>query len=83
MKDELQGEYNAGRFDMAVTMAAASIESAASAANYLFNAATSKGGLTGGDMLILRQHRARLQKAAATLDQAIALGQPKLLQAAE
>lgn len=83
MKDELQMEYAAGRFDMAIAMATSPIATAESAANYLYQAANAKRGITGGDLLTLRQLRVRLLRAAGTLDQAIALGQPKLLQAAE
>lgn len=83
MKDELQGEYNCGRLDMAVAMASGTIAAAESATNYLYQAANAKDRLTGGDLIALRLMRVRLYKAAATLDQALALGQPKLLQAAE
>lgn len=83
MKNELQAEYEAGRFDMAIAMAAAPIASAESAANYLYQCAKTNKRLTGGDMLALRLHRARLQKAVATLDDALAIGKPALLQAAE
>jgi hypothetical protein len=82
MRDELQAEYNAGRFDMAVAMASGPIATAGSAANYLYQAANARK-LTQGDLIALRALRAKLRNAAGTLDQAIALGQPKLLQAAE
>ena len=84
MKDELQAQYDAGRFDMAIGMSSASIAAAESAANYLFQVAKTNKRLTAGDVLALRLHRNRVQRAVETLDEAIALGKPKLiLQAAE
>lgn len=82
MKDELQEQYNAGRFDMAIGMSSGQIATAESAANYLYQVANAKR-LTGADLQALRHLRAKLHRAAGTLDQAIALGQPKFLQAAE
>lgn len=83
MKNELQVEYNNGRFDIAIAMATAPIASAESAANYLYQTANAKPALTGGDVIALRMMRVRLLRAAATLDQALALAKPVLLQAAE
>lgn len=82
MKDDLQFEYNAGQFDMAIAMVSGPIATASSAVNYLYQA-SSRRSLTQGDLIALRALRSKLRDAAGTLDQAIALGQPKLLQAAE
>lgn len=82
MRNELQEEYAAGKFDMAVSMATGSIAAASSAANYLYQAAHAKGDkLTGGDILVLRQHRMALQRAVATLDEAINAHRPRLVAA--
>lgn len=81
MKNELLAEYHAGRFDMAITMAAGPIAAAASAANFLYQTANDKKALTAGDILVLRQHRMALQRAIATLDEVIEPHRPRLMAA--
>lgn len=74
--------YADGRLDMALTMANGPIEAACSAANYVFNAANTKGSLRGGDLIAVRQLRVRLLRAAGTLSEVIERNRPTL-QAAE
>lgn len=77
MNDDLQREYNSGRFDMAVALSTHSFASAHSAANYLRQVSVAKQRLNPGELLTLKQLRMELQKALISMDEAIAYGEPR------